>query len=35
VFLKGAVWKKRQLELYDRPYPLQQPATLADAGSED
>ena len=26
VFLEGAVSKKRQLELYDREYPLTQPA---------
>jgi len=25
VFLEGAVWKKRQMELYDRKYPLVQP----------
>jgi len=25
VFLEEAVWKKRQLELYDRTYPLEQP----------
>ncbi len=25
LFLEGAVWKKRQLELYDREYPLKQP----------
>ncbi|MFS4416936.1 sulfatase-like hydrolase/transferase [Maribacter sp. 2307ULW6-5] len=25
VFLEGAVWKKRQLELYDAPYNLRQP----------
>ncbi|MEO7313557.1 MAG: sulfatase/phosphatase domain-containing protein, partial [Ginsengibacter sp.] len=25
VFLEGAVWKKRQLHLYDVPYPLVQP----------
>ncbi len=25
VFLEGAVWKKRQLELYDKKYPLNQP----------
>jgi arylsulfatase A-like enzyme len=25
LFLEGAVWKKRQLELYDRKYPLVQP----------
>lgn len=25
VFLEGAVWKKRQLELYDHKYPLKQP----------
>jgi arylsulfatase A-like enzyme len=25
VFLEGAVWKKRQLELYDRTYPREQP----------
>jgi hypothetical protein len=25
VFLEGAVWKKRQLQLYDIEYPLVQP----------
>jgi arylsulfatase A-like enzyme len=25
LFLEGAVWKERQLELYDRSYPLEQP----------
>ncbi len=25
VFLEGAVWKRRQLDLYDRDYPLTQP----------
>lgn len=25
VFLEGAVWKRRQLNLYDREYPLTQP----------
>ncbi len=29
LFLEGAVWKKRQLELYDRTYPLSQPAAEA------
>jgi len=36
LFLEGAVWKKRQLELYDRGYPLEQPAGGAPsaAGTE-
>jgi hypothetical protein len=25
IFLEGAVWKERQLKLYDREYPLRQP----------
>ena len=29
VFLEGAIWKRRQLELYDRPYPLEQPTARA------
>jgi hypothetical protein len=29
VFMEGAVWKKRQLDLYDRTYPLEQPAAPA------
>ena len=33
LFLEGAVWKKRQLELYDRAYPLEQPP-VAGAGAE-
>ena len=31
VFLEGAVWKKRQLGLYDREYPLTQPQTASFA----
>ncbi|MBA7544325.1 hypothetical protein ES705_36677 [subsurface metagenome] len=27
VFLEGAVWKRRQLDLYDNKYQLKQPET--------
>ncbi len=33
VFMEGAVWKKRQLELYDRTYPLEQPPAAADVAA--
>lgn len=33
VFLEGAEWKARQLDLYDREYPLEQPAAGASPGS--
>jgi arylsulfatase A-like enzyme len=29
MFLEGAVWKRRQLDLYDADYPLTQPAPAA------
>jgi arylsulfatase A-like enzyme len=34
LFLEGAVWKKRQLELYDRRYPLEQPAGGGPSAAE-